>query len=171
MVDVNINRPIYLAQRDKYYLRAVNNLYEDFHSRPLEERFEKIAQIIDLFKETNQQAVNAMRDDTVDEGEIHFLKCLELIIDALEAAHIMVRHEMIVEQDKSFLNQFLNESFYAYCMENEVSSEVAKRILHSTASLVSIVTEQFEILRNNNFKNLPDEDRIRYNLMFNQEDE
>ncbi|MDX9703383.1 MAG: hypothetical protein RBU23_10115 [Candidatus Auribacterota bacterium] len=171
MVDININRPVYLAQRDKYYLKAVNNLYEDFFHWPINDRFDKVAVIIELFKETRHQTVCAMRGSKHDESEFQFMKCLGLIIDALEAAQIMIRHEIIVEQDKSFLNKFLNESFYAYCMENAVSGEVAKRIIRNTASLVSIVTERFEILRNRNFKNLPDEERIRYNLMFNQEED
>ena len=171
MVDLNINRPVYLAQRDKFYLKAVNNLYEDFFEWPLDERCKKIELIIDLFKATSHQTVCAMRGKGHDETEIQFLKCLGLVIDALGAAQIMIRHELIVEQDKSFLNQFLNETFYTYCMENEVSGEVAKRIIQSTASLVSILTERFEALRNLNFKNLQDEERMRYNLMFNQEED
>ncbi|RJP58410.1 MAG: hypothetical protein C4541_08110 [Candidatus Auribacter fodinae] len=170
MVDLSMNRPIYLAQRDKYYLRAVNNLYDDFSAMPAEKRLEKVRLLVALFTKTRENALFAMRGHSVKPSEEHFDKCLELILDSLEAAHILIRHECLLSYDKSFLKQFLKQSLVALNRDVESIRESSNNIIERTRVLVRNLTERFETMRKEIFDDLLEDHKERYDSMFNNDD-
>lgn len=170
MVDLSLNRPIYLALRDKFYLRAVNHLYENFEDWSLADRIKRLDLIMTLFTSTKNNALFAMRGMDFNPDEVNFIKCMEFIIDSFEAAHIMARHESLLDQDRSFLNQILSQSLKTVELEEISARKVVKNIIARIRILVKSLTQRFEVLRKENFEHISDIDRTRYLMMFNREE-
>ena len=166
----NINRPIYLALRDKFYLKAVNSLYEDFLEWSTPECHKKINVIINLFEKTSENAVFALRGEKKNPHEENFIHCLELIIDYIKAAYSKIGHALLLEEGKSFLHQFLQENIANVDSEAESAKQGAAHIVDRLRELVVKITDRFETLRNYNFNNLPEENRKRYHRIFSKGD-
>lgn len=169
MVDLSINRPIYLARRDRCYIEAANLLYDDVRSFDIIERCDKLKSIVELFSQTRENALFAMRGYEANQEEINFDKCLELVIDSLEAALIMSQHEELLSHDKSFLIQFLGKNLKTLDLDLEAAHEAANNIIDRTRVLVHNLTEQFELLRKESFDDLSEDHKERYSSMFNYE--
>ncbi len=170
MVDLNVNRPVYLAQRDKSYLKAMDCLADNISEYSVEERYRKIDMTIRLFVTTKKSALLAIRGLDFYPDEVNFLKCLDLIIESLESAIIMVRHESLLEQDKSFLNQFLQESLSSVDDDENSVREISMQIINSTRFLVEKINSRFEKLRSEIIVDLSDDHKKRYDQMFNGDD-
>jgi len=161
----NINRPVYLARRDKFYLKALERLDMDLFDLPAEQRHTELERTIELFNEIKENSVNAMRRAEHDPKEDNFLRCIELVIDSFEAVKILSGYETLLAHDKSFINQFLGENINNVDEHEHSAQEVAKYIIKWTQSLLAKVTGRFEKLKKDNFNFLSDEDKIRYQLM------
>ncbi len=169
MVDLNVNRPVYLAQRDKSYLKAIKCLESDISEYSVEERYKRIDTTMKLFVSTKESALLAIRGLDFYPDEVNFLKCLDLIIESLESAIIMVRHESLLEQDKSFLNQFLQESLSSVDDDENSAREISVKIINSTRLLIEKINARFEKLRSEIIVDLSEDHKKRYDLMFNGE--
>ncbi|MCB1195219.1 hypothetical protein KDK77_03455 [bacterium] len=169
MTYININRPIYLALRDKCYLKAINHLYEDFLEWPTVECHKKLDCIIKLFQKTSENAVFALRGEKKNPHEENFIHCISLIVDYLRAAYSMIHHALLLEEGKSFLHQFLRENIANVNKDVDSSKRVAEQVVERLKELVVKVTDTFETLRNYNFNNLPDDQKKRYHRIFSEE--
>ncbi len=166
----NVNRPVYLARRDKFYIKGIGELKQDFLEIPIEKRENEIRYAIDLFEQIRENTINAMRCENNDPNEESFLRCIELVIDSLYAVRILIGYENLLQYDKSFLNQFLGEKINNVDQHEHSAKEVARYIMSWTQSLVSKITKRFEKLKKDNFNSLSDDDKIRYQLMLNREE-
>ena len=169
MVDLKLNRSIYLARRDKFYLLAVNHLCEDFLVYPIDKLCVYISSILNLLKVTKKQAVYSMRGKNIDIDETFFLKSLELLIEELQAAKVIIKHNRIIQEKNSFLNRFVGEIILPES-EVEFSKDIVAGIIANIRSVIFRLTDRFEDLRKKCFALLSEEEKMRYNMMFDHDE-
>ncbi|MCD6460994.1 hypothetical protein J7L67_10065 [bacterium] len=173
MVDLKLNRSIYLARRDKFYLLAANHLCEDFLTYPLSRCSEYIDLILKFFIIAKQQALYSMRGKDIDENinvdESNFFKSLELVIEELNASRIILKHNEIIRKKDSFLTRFIGEISFS---EPQIDSSkmIVDIIIKHVRVIAFRLTERFEELRKKCFASLTEEQKIRYNMMFDYDE-
>lgn len=162
MVNVTMNRAVHLARRDKHYEKALNLLSADFDKEPLSQRVWRVENLIQNLESASQEAFYALRGAEADNEEQYFLKVLELVLDTAWAVQAMVRHENLLEEEKSFLNQFLGESLDKIMQAERTYKDMGKDILVSIRELTLSAQKAFEKVREKNMKGLNAEERARY---------
>jgi len=159
---VSVNRPVHLARRDKYYEKALELLSEESFKEPLSERVWRVEKLIDSLQASYHEGVYATRGIKCSPSEENFLKVLELILDSAKAVQAMVNHENLLEEDKSFLNQFLGESIDKINEDENTYRKRAKDILKGIQDLTHSAQSAFTKVREENLKKLSKENRSRY---------
>lgn len=162
MVNVTMNRVVHLARRDKHYEKALSLLSTDFDKEPLSQRVWRVENLIQNLEAASQEAFYALRGTEAEQDEQNFLKVLELVLDTAWAVQAMVRHENLLEEDKSFLNQFLGESLDKIMQAERTYKDMGKDILISIRELTQSAQKAFEKVREKNMKGLNAEERARY---------
>lgn len=162
MVNVTMNRAVHLARRDKHYEKALQLLSDDFSAEPLSQRVWRVDNLIANLETAYQEGYFAVRGIDLDLDEQNFLKVLELVMDSAWAAQAMVQHENLLEEDKSFLNQFLGESLDKITQSEKSYKERAQNILVGIRDLTRSAQRAFEKVREKNLKSLTEDERARY---------
>ena len=162
MSNVSMNRPVHLARRDKFYEKALVLLAGESFEEPLSERVWRVEKLIFNLESAYLEGVHAKRGVECDVSEINFLKVLELILDSAKAVQAMVNHENLLEQDKSFLHQFLGASLDKINEDKNKYRKRAKNILRGIQDLVRTAQSAFEKVRKANLKELALECQERY---------
>ena len=101
--------------------------------------------------------------------ERDFLSALDLLIEELEASKVILKHNYIVHDKKSFLNRFVGE-IVSPEPEEEFSKDIVSMIIQNTRALIFRLTDRFEELRKKCFDSLREEEKMRYNMMFDHSD-
>ncbi len=162
MTDVSMNRPVHLARRDQFYEKALELLGEGSFSEPLSERVWRVEKLINNLKSAYKEGLYAQRGIECGVNERNFLKVLELILDSAKAVQAMVSHENLLEEDKSFLNQFLGQSLDEINEDENTYRKRAEDILKGVQGLTRTVHSAFEKVRKENLKSLSKECQQRY---------
>jgi len=162
MGKVSKNRPVHLARRDKFYEKALALLAEASFKEPLSERVWRIETLILYLNTAYDEGLYAQRGIQCSVLEENFLKVLELVLDSAKAVQAMVNHENLLEEDKSFLNQFLGESFEQINEDEYIYRERANDIIKGIQALTRSANGAFEKVRKENLKGLSKENSIRY---------
>lgn len=162
MTHVSLNRPVHLARRDRFYEMALELLKGENFDEPLSERVWRIEKLIFNLKSAYKEGLYAQRGVKCDVAEQNFLKVLELILDSAKAVQAMVNHENLLEEDKSFLNQFLGQSLEKINEDETTYRSRAKDILKGIQYLTRTAQEAFDKVKKQNLKKLSDECKKRY---------
>lgn len=162
MTNVAMNRPVHLARRDAFYQKALELLKGETFSEPLSERVWRVEKLIYNLKSAFKEARYAQRGVRCDKNEVNFLKVLELVLDSARAVQAMVDHENLLEEDKSFLHEFLGESIAKINKDENTYRTRAKDILKGIQELTQMAEAAFDKVRSENIKKLSEEDRSRY---------
>jgi len=162
MTDVSMNRPVHLARRDGYYEKALHLLEGESFNEPLSERVWRVEKLIFNLNSAYKEGLYAKRGIQCEVEEENFLKVLQLVLDSAKAVQAMVRHENLLEEDKSFLNQVLGESFGKISEDEKTYRVRAHDILKGIQELTRSAQSAFEKVRKQNFKKLTKEYRERY---------
>lgn len=162
MVQVTMNRAVHLARRDKHYEKALGLIAGNVNDEPLSQRVWRVENLIQNLETAYHEAFYALRGYEGDVDEQNFLKVLELVLDSAWAAQAMVRHENLLEEDKSFLNQFLGESIDKITQAERTYKERAQDILLGIQELTLTAKPAFDKVRQKNIQSLTDEERARY---------
>lgn len=162
MTDVSMNRPVHLARRDRFYERALVLLAEESFEEPLSERVWRVEKLIFHLQSAYKEGIYAKRGIECVLNEVNFLKVLELVLDSAKAVQAMVSHENLLEEDKSFLHQFLGESLAKINEDENTYRKRAKDILKGIQDLTKTAQKSFEKIKKENLKELSEEGQQRY---------
>jgi hypothetical protein len=162
MVEIAVNRPVHLARRDAHYRQCVELLRGCSEIASVARRRVRIRRILDHVQEAYQEAIYALRGYKGSRAEKQFVRYLDLTYDAAKAAQVMVQHEALLKEDKSFMPQFLGAS-----TAKLVGFEVAHRgmvgkILNVMNEIASLASDTFQKLRKNNMEALSPNESKRY---------
>jgi hypothetical protein len=164
MVNILMNRAVHLARRDAHYRCYIELLEKRFEEASLAKRKERIAVMLRHLDEARQEAMYALRGTSGWRSEKMFVKYLNLICDAALAAQVMVYHEALLREDKSFLKKFLRGGMEKIMQFEERSRSMAGEIIDTMAQLVLYASSTYSELKIANMESLSPNDRVRYRI-------
>lgn len=164
MVDIAMNRAVHLARRDAHYRCYLENLEKRFHESSLEKRKGRIEKMLHHLAEACYEGTCALRGTRGWRAEKMFVKYLNLIYDAARAAQVMVQHEALLKEDKSFLKKFLRGGAAKIVQFEERSRSMAEEIIDTMAELVLYASSTYSELKKANIESLTPNDRVRYRI-------
>jgi hypothetical protein len=103
----HVNRPVHLARRDACFERAVELLYLPIQNMDTAARVRHVELILTLINTSERHAFYAVRALPGTQQEKDFLHFLKLISDNVNSVLAMMRHQLHLEAEESFLSQFL----------------------------------------------------------------
>lgn len=165
MVNITINRAVHLARRDAHYRLCVRLLRESWEIASVVRRRKRIHKILNHTQEAYSEALYALRGYKKSRAEKHFVKYLDLMYDAAKAAGVMVQHEALIKEDKSFLNQFLGTGAEMLGQFEEFEKRhgrMVREILRGMSEIASLARTPYRRLHRANIELLSHNDHLRY---------
>ncbi|MEJ2746150.1 MAG: hypothetical protein P8123_10780, partial [bacterium] len=102
MVNISMNRAVHLARRDAHYRISMELLEGRRQEAHISKRRNRIEGILRHLSEARYEAICAVRGNKGRYSERIFVKFLDLIYDAAQAAQVMIQYEALLRADKSF---------------------------------------------------------------------
>lgn len=163
---VDINRSVHLAIRDKNYEEILDLLKYAFEGRAIASRRKIIYLIAEKIETTYMEARFSLRGIIAEQKELDFLKFLRMVLDAIRSVKNLVDHEVIMNQDTSFLNRFLSDN-PGLIGEFKISHrDRAYGIMNGLKKMARATERNFLQLKKNNFESLSEDEQRRYMVMY-----
>jgi hypothetical protein len=166
MVDIAMNRAVHLAQRDAHYKLYMSLLKKCIEISSVKRRRCRIQTLLNHIKEAYFEGLYAMRGCRVSRTEKYFNRYLELVYDAAKAAEVMVEHEVLLREDKSFLPRFLKVDDGGLARFEERHRAMVKELLQGMADMARRATPVCRKLVESNFGALKSSDLRRYKTAY-----
>lgn len=166
MVNISMNRAVHIARRDAHYRCCIRFLEQRFEETPLLKRRKRLEGILHHLEEANREATCALRGDRGWRDEKIFLKYLLLIYDGVKAALVMLEHESLLKEDKSFLKRLLGGGTAMLATFEERSRSMEREILDHVAELVLYASPTYSELKKANHDSLSNADQERYRIAY-----
>jgi len=166
MVLISMNRAVHLALRDAHYRRCVEELERSFGESSIVKRRERIERILGHLAEARHEAECALRGHRGWRAERMFVKFLTLIYDAAKAAQVMILHEGLLREDKSFLKKLLGSGASQLVQFEERNRSMEGEILERVAKLVLHASPTYSDLKKANMESLSPQDQSRYRIAY-----
>jgi hypothetical protein len=166
MVNIAMNRAVHLARRDAHYRRCIDILEKRFEEASIARRRERIDLILSHLGEARDEAIYALRGHGGWRTERLFVKFLNLVYDAAKASQVMVQHEALLKEDKSFLKRFLGAGIAKLVQFEERSRSMEAEILDKIAELVLYASPTYSELKRMNTDSLSNSDKARYHIAY-----
>lgn len=161
-VHAHLNRPVHLARRDVLFERAVELLGLPLTTQDTATRLQNAGVILACLRKAREHAFFAMRSELRDARESDFLRFLELVTDHVVSSHAMIQHQIHLEQEESFLCQFLGvdrqQSRFPAMHYQRRSEDIHHELWH----LFGLAQPPYASLRQANVDAMTDEERARY---------
>jgi len=167
MVNIGMNRAVHLARRDAHYRRYIELLEKRFEEASLAKRREKIEKMLGHLREACYEATCALRGTDGWRAEKMFVKYLNLIYDSAFSAQVMVQHEALLREDKSFLKKFLRGGGEKIAQFEQRSGDMEREIIDTMAQLVLYASYTYSELKNANLESLTPGEKARYHIAHN----
>lgn len=166
MVNISMNRAVHLARRDAHYRCFISLLEQRFEESPLPKRRRRMEGILHHLAEASREATCALRGHRGWRDEKIFLKYLVLVYDGVKAALVMLEHESLLREDKSFLKRLLGGGTAILAAFEERSRSMEGEILDHVAQLVLYASSTYSELKKVNHDSLPPADQVRYRIAY-----
>jgi len=167
----NINRPVHLAIRDRYYGKFLDLLKFSFEGRPLNSRQRLIGTVAKALQAAYGGAQFALRGEEGTREERDFIRFLRLLLDSARTVEFLVRHEEILKEDTSFLKRFLHDNPQAVTDSTFFHRERAEQEMREIKLLASVAEGSYLALKQANFESLSADEQRRYLAMFGSDHE
>lgn len=102
------NRKVHLARRDAYFERAVQLLYTPIQHFSTAQKITHIEHILSLLAVAERHTFFAMQSSSSNPLERDFFRFIRLVRDNVQSALSMLQHQLHLEEEESFLCQFLS---------------------------------------------------------------
>jgi len=166
MVNIAMNRAVHLARRDALY-RCCIELLEGRHAEAsIVKRRSRIEGILKHLSEARHEAICALRGNRGWRSEKIFVKYLELIYDAAQAAQVMIQHEALLKADKSFLKRLLGMGTAKLTQFEDRHRSMEREILDGITVLVMYASSTYSELKKANLNSLSPSDKARYRVAY-----
>lgn len=157
------NRPVHLARRDAFFERAVELLYAPQVSEPnISERLKQIRLVYTLLKHAVRHAFLTSGCDESSERERDFLHFLELIAQNVQAAYNMMLNQMHLEEDASFLRNFLGTDDNEYALPALAYGRRAEDIMRALWHVLRLALNPYRMLQRESMKDMDEKQLTRY---------
>lgn len=166
MVNIAMNRAVHLARRDAHYRCCIQLLEQRFEESPLAKRRKRLEGILHHLAEATLEATCALRGNRGWRDEKIFLKYLHLVCDGVKAALVMLEHEALLREDKSFLKRLLGGGAAMLATFEERSRSMEVEILDHVGQLVLYASPTYSALKNANHDSLSATDQERYRIAY-----
>ena len=158
----NINRPVFLARRDAFYEVAVDSLYVPSSGSSTQERITIIEKIINLLKKSRENAFLACQSKKKSPRESDFLHFLNLISHNIESILLMIQNQAHMEEDESFMTQFLNTSPDQGLLQAKQFKRRAEDIRNGVWTVLRLAHAPYRNLQQESLRDLKPEEFQRY---------
>ena len=166
MVDIAMNRAVHLARRDAHYRCCIELLEARCAEASIMKRRGRIEEILRCLSEARYEAICAMRGNRSRRTEKIFVKYLDLIYDAAQAAQVMIQHEALIRADKSFLKRLLGVGTARLAQFEDRYRSMEGEILDGIAVLVMYASSTYSELKKANIDLLSPNDKARYRVAY-----
>ena len=166
MVDISMNRAVHLARRDAHYRMSMELLEARHQEAPIAKRRGRIEGILKHLSEARYEAICAVRGNRGRYSERIFVKFLDLIYDAAQAAQVMIQYEALLRADKSFLKRLLGMGTAKLTQFENRHRGMESEILEGIAVLVMYASSAYGELKKANIRSLSPSDKARYRLAY-----
>jgi hypothetical protein len=161
-----MNRTVHLARRDAHYRCCIRLLEQRFEETPLLKRRRRLEGILHHLGEASREATCALRGNRGWRDEKIFLKYLILVFDGVKAALVMLEHEALLREDKSFLKRLLGGGTALLATFEERSRCMEREILDHVSQLVLYASPTYSELKKANHDSLSAADQERYRIAY-----
>ena len=166
MVNIAMNRAVHLARRDAHYRRFQIRMRDCAGLTSLARRHARIQMVLYHITEAHREAVYAMRGFRKARLERQFVRFLDLMRDAAQAAAVMVQHEGLIKEDRSFLNQFLETKTEIVGRFEEHHRKMLEESLGGIGDMVAAAEKSYRKLRRRNLEALSPDEHRRYKTAY-----
>ena len=166
MVNISMNRAVHIARRDAHYRCCIRLLEQRFEESPLVKRRKRLEGILHHLEEAIREATCALRGTRGWRDEKIFLKYLHLAYDGVKAALVMLEHEALLKEDKSFLKRLLGGGTAMLATFEDRSRSMEREILDHVAQLVLYASSTYSELKKANHDSLSNADQGRYLIAY-----
>ena len=157
------NRPVHLARRDAFFECAVEVLYAP---RPNEKdivaRLNQVERVLSLLRRAEKHGYLISSSPKAVAKERDFLHFLGLIAQNVQSAHAMMINQMHLEEEESFLRNFLSTDNDAYTLPAMDYGRRAEDILKGLWHVLRLALAPYRSLQRENLNQLQDNNRERY---------
>lgn len=160
------NRRIHLARRDAYFERAVQLLYAPIQSFSTAQKINHIEAILGMLELVERHTFFAIQSKNSLPAERDFLRFVRLLRDNVQSALSMLQHQLHLEEEESFLCQFLNATPEQCTLPALHYQRRAEDILQGLWNILQLAHTAYHELQTTNFAGLSEEDQKVYRQAF-----
>lgn len=158
----NLNRPIHLARRDVFFERAVELLNMPLQDLDTASRIQQTETILFLLRIAELHAFFAARSTSASSQEHDFLRFIKLLVDNVQSIHAMMQHQSHLEEDKSFLCQFLAATPEQCALPAMHYQRRSEDLFEGLWHILQIAHTPYRHLQQTTFDHMTEEERGRY---------
>lgn len=162
----NKNKPIHLARRDAYFQRAVERLHMPTQHLETNDRITHVNQVIHLLEQARRHAFFASRAGSATDYDRDFLRFLELILHNAESIKSMMKHQAHLEEEESFLCQFLHTRPELCALPAHHYRRRADDLVEGVGHLLRLAHTPFQKMLQETQHGMTDEDQARYQTAY-----
>ena len=162
----HLNRPVYLARRNAFFERAVELLFQPSNHLSAPAHVEIVNASIALLKGAKQHGFFATRSSQSLPLEHDFVHFLELMEENIQAVNAMLQHQLHLEQDESFLCQFLGTAVDQSPLPALQYQRRAEDILQGLRRMLQLGQTTYQELKQKNTEALDTTDCDRYQIAY-----
>jgi hypothetical protein len=160
---INNNRPVHLARRDAFFECAVEVLYAPRHlDEDIASRLSQVEQVLSLLRRAEKHGFLTADAPTASQREHDFLHFIGLIAQNVQSAHAMMLNQMHLEEEESFLRNFLSTDNEAYTLPAMDYGRRAEDILKGLWHVLRLALAPYRTMQRENISSLDEPSHERY---------
>lgn len=157
-----LNRPVHLARRDAFYIRALELLCAPLQHVSLAERIRNVSEVLACLKTAREHAFFSSHAPGAPPLEKDYLSFLDLMVENVSSLAAMLDHQAHLEVEKNFLSNFLGTTREQSVLPAFHYQRRAEDILQGLWHLLSQAQSPFHNLRKAALDTLSAAERDRY---------
>jgi hypothetical protein len=156
------NRKVHLARRDAYFEHAVQLLYSPTQSLSTAQKIAHIEAILSMLGVAERHTFFVTHASQCVPAEREFLRFVRLLRDNVQSALSMLQHQLHLEEEESFLCQFLSATPEQCALPALHYQRRAEDILQGLWNILQLAHSAYHHLQQSNFAQLSAEDLETY---------
>ncbi len=161
---VRLNVPAFCARRDMAYDSAIRMLGNNLSSLPKRDRLKRYATISRLLDEAKETAHMIVSSSGTGEYTDPYEQYLILLVDTLQAATSLLKHEIMLEDEEKEMGVFIGKNYLAQSkLTDKIFSQSEQDILLNIIELVKAAELPIGNFRKNSLKKFSEDELERYN--------
>lgn len=156
------NRKVHLARRDAFFERAVQLLYTPTQSFSTAQKISHIEAVSTMLGVVERHTFFVTQASNATSTERDFLRFVRLLRDNVQSAASMLQHQLHLEEEESFLCQFLSATPEQCALPALHYQRRAEDILQGLWNILQLAHSAYHNLQQNQLSQLSPEDLAVY---------